>query len=138
MRALKSCGFKNAAMGLAAAWLLVWVLVMALIFFTVAASMPAAARAAKCRRSPAAGTNASRFMTRPRAASWGRDTSGPRLTGTLAGSRSRRNVNRLPPYLAALPATEQAGQQHRLSFTAPLAVRIVKAARSAQERGISP
>jgi hypothetical protein len=60
VRALKSCGFRNAATGLAAAWLLVRVLVMALIFFTLAASLPAAARAAKCRRSQAAGTNASR------------------------------------------------------------------------------
>jgi ABC-type lipoprotein release transport system permease subunit len=47
VRALKSCGSRKAAIRLAAAWLLVWVLVMALIFSTVAASMPPAARAAK-------------------------------------------------------------------------------------------
>jgi hypothetical protein len=67
VRALKFCGFRKAAIGLAAARLPVLVLVMAPVFFTVAASMPPALRAAKCRRSPADRTNASRFMTGPRA-----------------------------------------------------------------------
>jgi hypothetical protein len=49
VRALKSCGFKNAAIGLAAAWLLVWLLVMALIFLHVAASM---APGGACREVP--------------------------------------------------------------------------------------
>ena len=117
--ALKSCSVKNAAIGLAAAWLLVWLLVMALIFFALAASVLAAAHAAKCRRSPAAGTNAIRLMTRPRAATWG--------SGHVrcAADRHPRRLQvppqweRLPPYLASPAATEPAGPQHGLSFTAP-------------------
>jgi hypothetical protein len=111
VRALKSCGFRNAAIGLAAAWLLEWVLVMALVFFALAASMSAAARAAKCRTSPAAGTNASRFMTRPRAATWDQGTSGP------AADRHPRPLQ-VPPRWGKAPALpgqpcrqqEQAGQ----------------------------
>jgi hypothetical protein len=47
------------------------VLVMALIFFTVAASMPPAARAAKCRRSPAARDQRQPFHDPAKGASWG-------------------------------------------------------------------